>query len=256
MLSKIPTSIRKRLDGYAFTGQWWTVFFNPAFITRRRLYRSIRRAVSSLELEGKGVWLDVGCGSRPYESLFRVEKYIGMDIQESGHPSASKRYDILYDGTTFPLEDRSVDGVLCTQVLEHAQHPEKLLSEIERVLKPGGVLLLTAPFLWQEHEQPYDYFRFTSYGLNYLLEQKGFQVSLHEKTTGSVEALAQTFSVYLSSNFLLPIPGWGRFITLILCAPVQVSGILLQKILPDRRELFLDSVILARKTGRGSTYVE
>lgn len=249
MTAKLGT-IKERLNHLSFTGQWWTILINPAFITRRRLYQAIKGSVQSLMLEGKGVWLDVGCGSRPYEALFNVENYIGMDIQESGHPSENKRYDILYDGTTFPLEDHSMDGVLCTQVLEHSPNPGRLLSEIARVLKPGGKLILTAPFLWQEHEQPYDYFRFTSFGLSHLLEQSGLQVEKAHKSTGSIEAMAQTLSAYISTNFVLPLPGWGRFMALILCAPIQGLGVLFQKILPDRKDLFLDMVILAHKEGK------
>lgn len=78
--------------------------------------------------------------------------------------------DMFYNGITFPIDSCSIDGVICTQVLEHVANPESLISEIERVLKPGGKLILTVPFLWQQHEKPYDFTRFTSFGLRRLLE--------------------------------------------------------------------------------------
>jgi ubiquinone/menaquinone biosynthesis C-methylase UbiE len=67
-----------------------------------------------------------------------------------------------------------VDAVLSTQVLEHVADPLSVLAEFFRVLKPDGRLWLTAPFVWYLHEEPYDYYRFTSHGLRFLLERAGF----------------------------------------------------------------------------------
>jgi SAM-dependent methyltransferase len=78
------------------------------------------------------------------------------------------------DVSSIPVEDGRYDAVLCTQVLEHVPDPLKALKELHRVLVPGGTLWLSTPFYFQEHEQPYDYFRFTQFGLRYLLEQAGF----------------------------------------------------------------------------------
>jgi len=235
----------------SFRAHWRTVFTNPAYIARRGLEESISAYVRQLNLAGNGIWLDVGCGSKPYERLFNVERYIGMDIEQSGHPAESKRFDILYDGEKFPIETASIDGVICTQVLEHAKLPERLISEIERVLKPGGTLILTAPFFWPEHEQPYDFTRFSSFGLVNLLESKGFHILEYRKTTGSIEAIAQAFSAYIINNLGLRLSGWNRLVTLLLCAPIQIAGLLMQRILPDKGDLFLDSAILASKPGEG-----
>jgi len=238
---------RNPLHQTSFKTRWWSLLINPAYIARRGLEQSISTYVRKLNLSGSGTWLDVGCGSKPYESLFNVESYIGMDVEESGHPAEAKRYDILYDGTTFPIESSSMDGVICTQVLEHARLPETLISEIARVLKPGGLLILTAPFFWPEHEQPHDFTRFSSFGLCNILESRGFTIVDYRKTSGSIEAIAQAFSAYAINNLSLRFPGWNRLITLLLCAPIQVVGMFLQRILPDKGDLFLDSAILASK---------
>jgi ubiquinone/menaquinone biosynthesis C-methylase UbiE len=229
-----------------FDGRGWTVLTNPAFIARRALARSIRALAEGLALDGTGVWLDVGCGSRPYESFFKVGRYIGMDVAESGHPAESKKYDLLYDGVTFPLETASIDGILCSQALEHMPDPQAAIAEMARVLKPGAPLILTAPFVWQEHEQPYDFLRFTSFGLTRLLESKGFKIEAYRKTTGTVETVAQLFSSWAASSLTLRIKGWSRLIALFVCAPAQIAGLLAQRFSSDR-DLFLDSAVLARK---------
>jgi SAM-dependent methyltransferase len=68
------------------------------------------------------------------------------------------------------------DTVLCSEVSEHVPHPERALAEIARVLHPGGKVLVTVPYLSRLHEEPHDYYRHTSHGLQFLLEGAGFRV--------------------------------------------------------------------------------
>jgi SAM-dependent methyltransferase len=79
------------------------------------------------------------------------------------------------DISSIPVENDRYDAVLCTQVLEHVPEPLKALKELHRVLIPGGTLWLSTPFYFEEHETPHDYFRYTQFGLRYLIEQAGFQ---------------------------------------------------------------------------------
>jgi SAM-dependent methyltransferase len=235
------------LTGDAGRIAWWQVCTDPTFIARSRLRRAVAALASQLSLSGRGIWLDLGCGSRPYESLFAVERYIGLDVLSSGHPPDAKRHDLLFDGANIPVRADSVDGVLCTQVLEHTAEPAALLKEIRRVLKPGGVLVMTAPFVWEEHEQPYDFFRYTEFGLRHLLEANGLKVKTLLKTSGTIETLAQACSNYAANNLRLPVRGFGRVVTALICAPVQIAGLLAQALLPDERNLYLDHAVLAYK---------
>lgn len=227
---------------------WHEVFTDPAFVARSRLRRAVAALSGQLALNGHGTWLDLGCGARPYESLFAVEHYVGLDVPVSGHPPEGKRHDLLFDGGRIPVRSAAVDGVLCTQVLEHTAQPAALLAEIRRVLKPGGALVMTAPFVWEEHEQPYDFFRYTEFGLRHLLETQGLTVKTMLKTSGTLETLAQVASIYAVENLRLPLRGFARLVTTLLCAPLQIAGMATQALLPDTNNLYLDHAVLAFKS--------
>lgn len=232
---------------------WREIFTDPAFIARSRLRQAVATLAAQLALDGRGTWLDLGCGSRPYESLFAVDHYVGLDVLSSGHPPADKHHDLLFDGANIPVRSDSVDGVLCTQVLEHTARPAALLKEIRRVLKPGGALVMTAPFVWEEHEQPYDFFRYTEFGLRHLLADNDLAVKTMLKTSGTVETLAQACSIYAVENLRLPVRGCGRLVTALVCAPLQIIGFAAQACLPDANNLYLDHAVLAHKSATDST---
>src|SRR3546814_19368424 len=91
-----------------------------------------------------GPMLDVGCGTKPYRELFELEEYIGLEI-DSPSARTQSRADYFYDGKKFPFEAEIFNSVLCNQVLEHVFNPDDFLQEIHRVLREGGMLLLTVP---------------------------------------------------------------------------------------------------------------
>jgi SAM-dependent methyltransferase len=147
-----------------------TGYKDPFFLHHRRLFEALMRAAKFAQ----GNLLDIGCGNKPYETVFRpsVKTYVGCDIAQS----SLRRVDLICDATAIPLPDESVDTVLSTQTLEHVADHRALLIEAFRLLRPGGVLILSAPMYWCLHEEPYDFFRFTSYGLRHLLTATGFEV--------------------------------------------------------------------------------
>lgn len=223
------------------------VWANPSFIAEGSLARGISDIVAGLDIDTSHRWADVGCGTRPYEALFPLGTYVGIDVPVSGRPGELKLPDLFYDGNLLPFADSALDGILSTQVLEHVPDPDTFLAECRRVLKPGAKLVLSAPFLWSEHEQPHDYFRFTSFGMARLLAKHGFAPIKSVKSTGTLEALAQLLSTYVINSFKMPLPGLGRALTFFVCCPLQLAGMLLQKVLPDKNELFLDMIVLAEK---------
>jgi SAM-dependent methyltransferase len=110
--------------------------------------------------------LDVGVGSAPYWYLRTDLKWLGLDVV----PGPNVKF-VLNKDSTWPIESNSIDHVLCTQVLEHVEKPEFLVSEIWRVLKPGGTIILNAPFLYPFHGMPNDQARYTTSQLSYFFKK-------------------------------------------------------------------------------------
>lgn len=126
----------------------------------------------------KGKVLDIGSGRfNRYQALCtNAEKFTTLD------PDSTWKPDIVGSAENMPIESNSFDGILCTQVLEHIAHPEKAVREMYRVLKPGGILLLTAPQMNELHEIPHDYFRYTNFGLETLMKDVGFEIEvMHQR---------------------------------------------------------------------------
>jgi len=151
-----------------------------------------------------GRLLDVGCGQRPYEHLFApyVSEYIGIEHEatfgQTNASNAAKKPDLYYDGTRLPFDDGSFDTVLNVQVLEHTPHPGLLVKEMGRVLRPGGTLILSAPFQFRLHEEPHDYFRYSPHGLRTLCAAAGLEI-VETLSQGSLwSVLAHKLNSYLA----------------------------------------------------------
>lgn len=215
---------------------------NPFYIARRGLHG----ALTVLLPELRGEVLDVGCGTKPYRTLIPATRYVGLDY-DSPERRGQGFADVFYDGDRFPFEDGSFDGVLCTQVLEHVFNPEEFLREVARVLRPGGTLVLTVPFVWDEHEQPHDFARYSSFGLRAMLERNGFVVARQEKTPADFSVVAQ-----LAAGWFYKLGErrgcWTRrLLQFGVIAPINLFGGLLAVCLPPNPDLYLDNVVLARR---------
>jgi SAM-dependent methyltransferase len=141
----------------------------PDYIHLYFLQADIHEALTQ---HARGQLLDLGCGNKPYEEWYAPlsSSTIGCDVIQS----SLNRVDVLCEATNLPFEPGSFDTVFCTQVMEHVYDHGQLLSEAHRVLRPGGHLVLTVPFCWELHEEPYDFFRFSKHGLQNLFEAAGF----------------------------------------------------------------------------------
>lgn len=154
---------------------------NYYLLTRTFLFvikRLHRKAITRYGSRLQGLVLDLGCGNQPYKSLLAHDAYVPVDIDIDRRPM------VVADAQWLPFRDESVDSVLCTEVIEHVREPSRVIAEIWRVLKPDGILLLTAPMSWGLHYEPHDYWRFTPYGLKVLLEQQGFIVEEIQRIGG------------------------------------------------------------------------
>lgn len=136
--------------------------------------RFIKGAANEIP-EGSQVF-DAGAGSSPYRQYFNGHDYQCCDAFDI------RGVTYLADLHSLPIIDAAYDTVICTQVLEHVQYPQRVLEELYRVLRPGGKLYLTAPQGWGLHYEPYNFFNFTRYGLDLLFKDVGFQVeSIRER---------------------------------------------------------------------------
>jgi ubiquinone/menaquinone biosynthesis C-methylase UbiE len=155
---------------------------------RRSILDFLMRAASELPLGARVA--DVGAGDAPYRELFEHVDYVTVDWEQSPHEGA-RVVDVVASADAIPVSDESFDAVLLTQVLEHVPDPVRVLTELHRVLRPGGSMFLTAPLVWELHEMPFDYFRYTAPGLESLLERAGFERIQVEPRNDCFTTLAQ-----------------------------------------------------------------
>jgi SAM-dependent methyltransferase len=127
-------------------------------MTRRSLDAFLAKHASSART------LDIGGGSTGHEHSRFFPNRTTVDIDPARKP------DVVADAHALPFNDASFELVLCTEVLEHLVNPPQAIAEMRRVLAPGGTLILTTRFVYPLHDAPHDYFRFTHFGLEKLLE--------------------------------------------------------------------------------------
>jgi SAM-dependent methyltransferase len=249
---KIISAVKKQKQQPAL----WGIFINPFFIIRRRLSQDLEQYSKNLT----GVMLDFGCGRQPYRDLFQVDQYIGVDIEDSGHLSNDKICDVYYDGHKIPFPNKYFDSVLCTEVLEHVFNIEEVMSELNRILRIGGNILITTPFAFGEHEIPYDYARYTSYGMKYIVEKYCYEIVSKKKSCEYIEVVAQLMTIYLYNAIFGERPlvieksirSLGAAIVkllfiMLIIAPIHFFGLILARILPKNDKLYFNNIILARK---------
>jgi len=142
-----------------------------------------------------GALIDLGCGTMPYRQLIesRVLRYDSLDPRPQV-PDITYQVDVQ-DMAIVPSQH--YDAAVCFEVLEHIPDPFKALTEIQRILKPSGVLVVSVPHLSRLHEEPHDYFRYTHYGLRAMFEQAGFDVIQIERRGGLLSFLSHQLSIAL-----------------------------------------------------------
>ena len=242
-MSALGDGLRQRWRREQYLPGWLGLLVNPFYFARRGLLRELCPLLAGLS----GEVLDVGCGHKPYRSFVPADRYVGLDI-DSPVTRALGVADVLYDGRRFPLPDASFDGVLCSQVFEHVFNPEEFLGEICRVLRPGGRLVLTVPFVWDEHEQPHDFARYSSFGLKALLERNGFEVEVQRRSVADARIIFQLVAAYVFKVTQSRHHWVNHLVQLALIAPLNICGVVLGMILPGNPDLYLDNIVLARRS--------
>jgi SAM-dependent methyltransferase len=188
--------------------------------------------------------LDAGAGRGAWRTaiLRTATTYESVDLSARGEHRPTWEADICEMPV---IPDARYDSVVCHQVLEHVRKPRAALAEMQRVLMPGGCLILSVPHLSRRHELPHDYFRYTQEGVRVLLEELDFEVVLLKPYGGLMTFLHHQTSLFFP-GFVAGIPLLGRLGAL-LNAPLSRLTALLDALL-DRPGLFANGIVaVARK---------
>ncbi len=166
------------------------------YIIDKLRYKYLNETFDHYKFTGK--LLDLGCGKKPYKHIY--DKYLneslGIDVETTPH---MKQYiDKFYDGKNIPFDNETFDVVLCTEVLEHVEEPEKFLKEIHRVLKKNGKVIITVPFLQLLHETPYDFYRYTPFALKAMTSRNQLKLI-------SISGFSGTFGFFITTSMRLPL---------------------------------------------------
>ncbi|MDB6114577.1 MAG: Methyltransferase type 11 [Lacunisphaera sp.] len=196
---------------------------------------SIRADLADALADFRGALLDVGCGNSPFRHLLDPAhtRYQGADVQAAADFGYHNPDVVYFDGRVLPFPDASFEAVLCTEVLEHVAAPAEIIREMHRVLKPGGLLLVTIPWSARFHYQPLDYHRYTPSMLAELFA--GFATPLIKPRGTDFSSIASKIVVAYARNVLALRPtdaagflAWPfRLIAAIVAFPVLLLALLL-----------------------------
>lgn len=168
------------------------------YLVRKGIVTAIQQNLHRLS----GTCLDIGCGYMPYKPLLlseqsRIKSYIGLDLPDNLYQAP----DLTWDGLEIPLDANSIDCAIATELFEHCPYPSQVMAEIHRVLKPGGTLLFSVPFLWNLHCVPHDEYRFTPFALERLLKNAGFTTVQLQALGGWDASLGQMLGLWVRRRF-------------------------------------------------------
>jgi len=193
----------------------------------------------------KGKLLDIGCGVKPYQDILgeSTDSWIGADLPYNFNGKTFA--DVYCRGEFLPFKNETIDTVFSTEALTHIPEPCLFFSESKRILKKGGILMLTCRQTGPIVEIPNDYYRFTSYGLKYLAEKNGLNI-IHLDTFGGAFAVA---GEHLSNHiYLIRKPLWlGKLLRLLLRIAVQFIFLALDRIFHVDDVSTIGYIIIATK---------
>jgi len=243
-----------------FSDKFGRSIIHPQYIMRSYTYEAIKEA----KRYAKGKLVDIGCGTMSYRKELepQLELYVGVD-----HPQSSKLYspkrrpDVLADASELPFDKNMFDTALILQVLEYVKSPQNVIDEAVRVLKPGGILILTSPFLYPLHDIPYDRARYSETFLRDLVHNSSLQI-VKLKVQGSfLDFWLQSLNVFLLKK-INNILSDKKLINMILVLPLMIITIFIvlsnniivaitrkkPKIFKNHENYFpLDYLLIARK---------
>jgi SAM-dependent methyltransferase len=200
----------------------------------------------------QGILLDIGAADRWIEkNLPATVHYIALDYPATGQDMYGAKPSIFADAAHLPFADEQFDAIVCLEVIEHVPNPQQVLNEISRTLKKGGEVWLSMPFLYPLHDAPFDFQRFTEYGLLRSAAIAGLEVVCLQKsehairTAGLLACLAIAGGAYASK-------GWLKYVYLLpaifIITIINLASWLLSLMWPDWRHMSHGHSILLKKS--------
>ena len=185
-------------------------------LSRVHLYEWMEREMGSMTTGEQPLrCLNVGAGGDIYQRIRKLTRaeIVQIDID------AARKPDIVASVCSMPMfADASFDAVFMMEVLEHVTEPQQALSEIRRILKPGGRLILSVPFIFPLHDEPHDYYRYTKYGLAYMLRNFG-NVRIRERNATLDAILVLQARLIITGDRKQRLAGAAVFLSGLLCYP-------------------------------------
>lgn len=160
---------------------------SPFYLLKRLQLKAIKKYGERLN----GSCLDLGCGDSFYRPFLKCDNYIGFERKHLGQVS------VIGVGEHLPFGSETFDSLLATEVLEHIADFQSCLSEINRILKTKGVLYVTVPMTWPHHYEPNDYYRFTRFGIQEVLERHNFRIIRIERFGGPFASIGSMVAIML-----------------------------------------------------------
>lgn len=179
----------------------WSDFWQPTFISYRRCL--LDQCLNAHRYLMTGVVLDLGGKRQRKRGTFRppeaqAQHWLYVNVAPETRP------DVLADVTSVPFSEACADCIVCTEVMEHLPNPVACVNEIHRLLKPGGVLIASVPFLYPGHADPDDYWRFTPSGLKELFREfASVEIATMGATCGTLGMLIELGAQQLKGSYLV-----------------------------------------------------
>ncbi|MDM8561059.1 class I SAM-dependent methyltransferase [Candidatus Parabeggiatoa sp. HSG14] len=189
------------------------------------VYRNEHQYHSQIGEQVTGTVLDIGCADQHIKKYIQNSNYIGLDYYQTATHWYGTQPDVYGDAQTLPFADNSMDTVLLLDVLEHLPHPKDCISEIARVLKPTGLLVLQVPFIYPIHDAPLDFQRWTQYGLEQLVSKYGFTTRQKITIGKPLETAGLLLNIAISKTILNWLRKKNPALILGILAPMAILSI-------------------------------